>query len=102
MRPGETQKFSCDTCVKDFEITLEPNAPHAEDATPKLCPFCGDDIVERQIGEAAVAKPAPRPKKGTKRENLQRKASEAAVAFKEAWAEVSKAEGDVKGQNNDR
>lgn len=44
MSPGETQKFSCDCCGKDFEITLEPNAPYAEEATPELCPFCGNDI----------------------------------------------------------
>ncbi len=46
MSPGETQKFSCDTCAKDFEITLEPNVPHAEDATPEMCPFCGGGIEE--------------------------------------------------------
>ncbi len=46
MSPGETQKFSCDTCGKDFEITLEPHAPDAEDATPEMCPFCGGVIEE--------------------------------------------------------
>ncbi|KKM93806.1 hypothetical protein LCGC14_1204710 [marine sediment metagenome] len=46
MSPGETQKFSCDTCGKDFEITLEPHCPHAEDAAPEMCPFCGGDIVK--------------------------------------------------------
>lgn len=46
MNPGETQKFSCNTCAKDFEITLEPNVPEAEDATPEMCPFCGGGIEE--------------------------------------------------------
>lgn len=46
MSPGETRKFSCDTCSKDFEITLEPHTPHAEDATPEMCPFCGAGIEE--------------------------------------------------------
>ena len=41
MRPGETQKISCDCCAKDFEITLEPDCPHANEATPEICPFCG-------------------------------------------------------------
>ena len=46
MSPGETTKFSCDTCAKDFEITLEPNCPHAVDAMPEMCPFCGGSIEE--------------------------------------------------------
>ena len=46
MKAGETQKFSCDVCAKDFEITLEPNCPYASDAIPELCPFCGTDIIE--------------------------------------------------------
>lgn len=46
MYAGETKKFSCDTCAKDFELTLEPHAPHAEDASPEMCPFCGGNIEE--------------------------------------------------------
>lgn len=46
MKAGETQKFSCDVCAKDFEITLEADCPYASDATPELCPFCGTDIIE--------------------------------------------------------
>ncbi len=46
MSPGETTKFLCDCCVKEFEITLEPYTPDAPDATPELCPFCGTIIKE--------------------------------------------------------
>lgn len=46
MSPGETKKFLCICCVKEFEITLEPNAPQAQDATPEVCPFCGTDLEE--------------------------------------------------------
>lgn len=46
MKAGQTQKFECDTCGKEVEITLWPSCPHAEDATPELCPFCGGTIVE--------------------------------------------------------
>ena len=44
MRPGDTEKFLCNICGKDFEITLEPNIQYAEEATPEWCPFCGGDI----------------------------------------------------------
>ncbi len=44
MKAGQTEKFSCDCCSKDFEITLEPNCPHAEEASPEVCPFCGSDL----------------------------------------------------------
>ena len=44
MRAGETRRYSCDTCGKNFNLTLEPDAPVAEEATPELCPFCAGNI----------------------------------------------------------
>ncbi len=54
MSHGDTQKFSCGTCGKDFEITLEPHAPHAEDATPETCRFCGGELEETQAAAEAA------------------------------------------------
>ena len=50
MSPGETEQFECDTCAKVFELTLEPDCPSAEDATPEICPFCGGHIVNSGEG----------------------------------------------------
>lgn len=51
MKPGETERFSCDGCLTEFEITYEPKAKGLKDTgieekTPVTCPFC-DDSLER-------------------------------------------------------
>lgn len=43
---GETKRFECDECQKEFEVTLEPKCAEMKDP-PKgyggvdYCPFCG-------------------------------------------------------------
>ena len=49
MRAGQTEKFLCDCCGKEFEITLEPHCPDAEEASPDVCPFCGSDVLQRAV-----------------------------------------------------
>ncbi len=64
------------------EMSRESGRPVADDAQ---FPW------EREFGKDAFAPDAPRPRKGTKRERSQRKASEAVATFKDAWAGVLKA-----------
>lgn len=55
MNAGETERFYCEECSTEFEVTLEPKAqgfkgaPGTPEPEPKEvahCPFCGDSNVE--------------------------------------------------------
>jgi len=46
MGPGETKRYDCDDCQREFEVTLEPKAKELKDkkgleaAKVTCCPFC--------------------------------------------------------------
>jgi len=51
MEAGKTERWDCDDCGTEFEVTYEPKAKdsprEAENIEPKevtVCPFCGSDI----------------------------------------------------------
>ena len=49
MNAGETARFDCPDCNREFEVCLEPKAkgmknPPDDTADVLHCPFCGADI----------------------------------------------------------
>lgn len=51
MNPGQTERFNCDQCETEFEVTLEPKAKDnpreardMEGGVVSYYPFCGGDI----------------------------------------------------------
>lgn len=44
MSPGETVKFSCPNCRRDFDICLKPDVSDTEPADVGYCPFCGEPL----------------------------------------------------------
>lgn len=58
MLEGQTQRFDCDGCSKEFEVTLEPKmrgkppGRRATGAQVKHCPFCGTGNPTHNHGEA--------------------------------------------------
>ena len=46
MNPGETERYMCDSCLLEFEVTLEPHpAGGGEPGDVEYCPFCGSEAV---------------------------------------------------------
>jgi transposase-like protein len=47
IEPGETIRYCCSKCDREYEITFEPKAadmqtkPDMDSAAPSQCPFCG-------------------------------------------------------------
>jgi hypothetical protein len=52
IQPGETKRFECESCGKEFEVTLEPKAKNSPEsltmqpADVGACPFCASLHVE--------------------------------------------------------
>lgn len=57
IKPGEeSERFSCQSCNRDFSVTLEPQMAGADKKTlkesgfqngeVKCCPFCGDEDID--------------------------------------------------------
>ncbi len=54
MYSGQTGKYLCNECLREFELTLEPAAKDAgpaedDDGQPgevQCCPFCGSELVD--------------------------------------------------------
>lgn len=50
MKAGETERFDCEECSREFEIVYEPKATTPkekkgiEDADVTNCPFCGASL----------------------------------------------------------
>ncbi len=61
MKAGETERFDCDECLIEFEVTLEPKAKGSKElseavATVTVCPFCGEELeTDDDDGEEAEA-----------------------------------------------
>lgn len=46
MKDGEVERFDCDNCSVEFEVTLEPKTKEKDkgksgDSVVEYCPFCG-------------------------------------------------------------
>ena len=51
MKAGQTERFYCEDCLAEFEVTYEPKAKGLNDIDIEekflhMCPFCGKTITE--------------------------------------------------------
>lgn len=55
MKAGSTERFDCESCNREFEVTLEPKASGTSEAAKQAakdlgeaevaaCPFCGEEV----------------------------------------------------------
>jgi hypothetical protein len=50
LKPGQTARYECGSCMVEFDLTHEPKATTPNLARgiparePRMCPFCGADL----------------------------------------------------------